>query len=189
MDGKTLRGSGHGGEDRCHLLAALDQAHGVVLGQAEVDAKTNEITMFTTLRDRIETNGAVITADAVHAQHEHARYLARHGAQYVTTVKGNQPGLHAQLAALPWRQVPVAYQAREHGHGRAEHCTLKVASVAAGLAFPHAAQAIQITRRRKAGGSGHAKTRYAVTSLTVTQASRRPARRRQLDSRLAGGPA
>jgi predicted transposase YbfD/YdcC len=157
VDGKTLRGSGHGGEDRCHPLAALDHAHGLVLGQAEVDAKANEITMFTTLLDRIEINGAVITADALHAQRDHARYLARRGAQYVITVKGNQPGLHAQLAALPWRQVPVAYQAREHGHGRAERRTLKIASVAAGLTFPHAAQAIQITRRRKAGGSGRAK--------------------------------
>ncbi len=97
----TLPSAISGGEDRCHVLAALDHAHGVVLGQAEVDAKTNEITMFTTLLDRIEINGAVITADALHAQREHARYLARRGAQYVITVKGNQPGLHAQLAACP----------------------------------------------------------------------------------------
>jgi predicted transposase YbfD/YdcC len=89
----------------------------------------------------------------------------------VITVKGNQSGLHAQLAALPWRQVPVAYQACEHGHGRAGRRTLKIASVAAGLAFPHAAQAIQITRRRKAGGKRSRETCYAVTSLTVTQAS------------------
>jgi hypothetical protein len=38
VDGKTLRGSGHGGEDSRRLLAALDHAHGVVLGQADVDA-------------------------------------------------------------------------------------------------------------------------------------------------------
>ena len=171
VDGKTLHGSGHGGEDRCHLLAAPGHAHGVVLGQAEVDAKTSEITMFTTLLDRIEINGAVITADALHAQREHARYLARRGAQYVITVKGNQPGSHAQPAALPWRQVPVAYQAREPGHGRAGRRTLKITSVAVGLAFPHAAQAIQITRRRKAGGKRPRETRYAVTSLTVAQAS------------------
>src|SRR6266487_5760919 len=34
VDGKTLRGSGHGGQGSRHLLAALDHAHGVVLGQA-----------------------------------------------------------------------------------------------------------------------------------------------------------
>ncbi len=32
VDGKTLRGPGAEGEDSRHLLAALDHAHGVVLG-------------------------------------------------------------------------------------------------------------------------------------------------------------
>ena len=42
VDGKTLRGSGRGGQHSRHLLAALDHACGVVLGQVEVGAKTNE---------------------------------------------------------------------------------------------------------------------------------------------------
>jgi hypothetical protein len=46
------------------------------LGQVEVGAKT-ENPLFTALLDRIEVIGAVITADALHAQREHARYLAR----------------------------------------------------------------------------------------------------------------
>jgi predicted transposase YbfD/YdcC len=171
VDGKTLRGSGHGGQDSRHLLAALDHAHGVVLGQVEVGAKTNEIPLFTTLCDRIGIQDAELTADALHAQREHARYLARRGAHYVITVKGNQPGLHAQLAALPWRDVPVAYDKREHGHGRTERRILKVTAVARGLAFPHARQAIQIVRRRKNKGTWSRETCYAVTSLTETQAS------------------
>jgi predicted transposase YbfD/YdcC len=171
VDGKTLRGSGHGGQGSRHLLAALDHAHGVVLGQVEVDATTNEIPRFSALLDRIEITDAVITADALHAQHAHAEYLHRRGAHYLLIVKRNQPGLHAQLAALPWRDVPVAYTKRERGHGRTERRTLKVTAVARGLAFPHAAQAIQITRRRKVKGTWSRETCYAVTSLTVTQAS------------------
>jgi predicted transposase YbfD/YdcC len=171
VDGKTLRGSGHGGEDSRHLLAALDHAHGVVLGHVEVGAKTNEIPLFTTLCDRIEIAGAVITAGALHAQREHACYLARRGAHYVITVKGNQPSLQAQLAALPWRDVPVAYDQRQRGHGRRERRILKVTAVARGLAFPHAAQAIQIVRRRKVRGKWSRETCYAVTSLSATQAS------------------
>jgi predicted transposase YbfD/YdcC len=172
VDGKTLRGSGHGDQDRRHLLAALDHAHGVVLGQADVDATTNEITEFCGLLDRIEIAGAVITADAMHAQHSHARYLAGRDAHYLLTVKGNQPGLHDQLAALPWREVPVACDTRERGHGRREHRTLKVTAVARGLLFPHAAQAIQIVRRRRLTGKKRsAETCYAVTSLAATQAS------------------
>lgn len=171
VDGKTLRGSGHGGQDSRHLLAALDHAHGVVLGQVEVDATTNEIPRFSALLDRIEITDAVITADALHAQHAHAEYLHRRGAHYLLIVKRNQPGLHAQLAALPWRDVPVAYTKRERGHGRTERRTLKITVVARGLAFRHAAQAIQITRRRKVKGKWSRETCYAVTSLTVTQAS------------------
>jgi len=102
VDGKTLRGSGAGGEPARHLLAALDHVRGVVLGQVDVAAKTNEIPMFAVLLDRIGLAGAVVTADALHAQRAHAGYLAgRRGAHYLITVKGNQPGLHAQLAALP----------------------------------------------------------------------------------------
>ena len=171
VDGKTLRGSGHDGEHGRHLLAAFDHAHGVVLGQAEVGAKTNEIPLFTALLDRLDIADAVITADALHAQRSHATYLAGRGAHYLLIVKRNQPSLHAQLAALPWRDVPVAYDKAEHGHGRTERRILKVTSVAKGLAFPHAVQAIQIVRRRKLKGKWSRETCYAVTSLTVTQAT------------------
>jgi len=176
VDGKSLRGSGAADGPGRHLLAALDHGHGVVLGQADVEAKTNEIPMFATLLDRVDLAGAVITADALHAQRAHAEYLVAHrGAHYLITVKRNQPGLHAQLAALPWRQIPVAHQARDKGHGRAERRTVKVTAVAAGLAFPHAAQAIQLVRRRRPlnGKKWSTETVYAITSLTVIHA--RPA--------------
>ena len=178
VDGKTPRGSGAAGGPGRHLLAALDHAHGVVLGQAGVAAKTNEIPMFATMLDRVDLAGAVITADALHAQRAHAEYLvAQRGAHYLVTVKRNQPALHAQLAALPWRRVPIAHDAREKGHGRAERRTVKVTAVAAGLAFPHAAQALQIIRHRRplAGDTKKwsTETVYAVTSLAAIQA--RPA--------------
>ena len=150
VDGKTLRGSGTAAAPARHLLAALDHAHGVVLGQVDVEAKTNEIPMFAALLDRIDLAGAVVTADALHAQRAHAEYLAgQRGAHYLIIVKGNQPSLRAQLAGLPWRQIPAGHDTREKGHGRAERRTLKITAVAAGLAFPHAAQAIQIVRRRR----------------------------------------
>jgi predicted transposase YbfD/YdcC len=179
VDGKTLRGSGTGGEPGRHLLAALDHAHGVVLGQVDVEAKTNEIPLFATLLGPIDLTGAVVTADALHAQRAHAKYLvAERGAHYVLTVKRNQPTLHAQLGALPWREVPVGDDTRDRGHGRVERRTLKVTAVAAGLGFPHAAQAVQIIRRRRPLNAKNGKkkrwsteTVYAVTSLRATQAS------------------
>jgi hypothetical protein len=73
---------------------------------------------------------------------------------------------------LPWRQIPVMDRTRDHGHGRVEIRTLKVAAVA-GLCFPHAAQAIQVIRRVRAPGSRRWRTvtAYAVTSLALGTAS------------------
>ena len=50
---------------------------------------------------------------------------------------------------------------------------MKVTAVAAGLAFPRAAQAIQVVRRRRRRGTKKwsRETVYAITSLTATQAS------------------
>jgi len=186
VDGKTLRGSGSSRGDEAaaqrHLLAAFDHAHGVVLGQVDVDAKTNEVPMLPTLLDRLDLAGVVVTADALHAVRSHADYLHRRGAGYILTVKANQPALHTQLAALPWAQIPVAYQDHNTGHGRRETRTLKKTAVAApagpgghGLLFPHAQQAIRITRTRTTRTSGKTKrsteTAYAITSLTATDAT------------------
>jgi predicted transposase YbfD/YdcC len=44
------------------------------------------------LLDRDDLAGAVVTADAMHAQRAHAEYLvAQRGAHYLLTVKRNQP--------------------------------------------------------------------------------------------------
>src|SRR5216683_2680438 len=77
-----------------------------------------------------------------------------------------------EIPMLPWLDVPATADTRERGHGRHERRTLKVTAVAAGLRFPHAAQAIQIVRRRKPLGSRKwsTETVHAVTSLTAAQA-------------------
>jgi predicted transposase YbfD/YdcC len=76
-------------------------------------------TMFSALLDQVaDLGGAVVTADAMHAQREHAAYLHRRGAHYLLTVKGNQPGLHAQLRSLPWKDVPEGHVQDGRAHGR-----------------------------------------------------------------------
>ena len=54
----------------------------------------------------------------------------------------------------------------------AERRTVKVTAVAAGLAFPYAAQALRIVRRRRPLNSKKwsAETIYAITSLTPCRA-------------------
>ncbi len=83
VDGKTLRGGrGPDGRGR-HLLAAVTHDTAMVLGQRDVDGKTNEIPLFAELLDNVDILGAVITADALHTQTGHAAYLAGRGAHYL----------------------------------------------------------------------------------------------------------
>lgn len=173
VDGKTLRGA-RAGQDRApHLMACLDHGSGAVCAQVAVDGKSNEIPMFAPLLDQIPgLAGALVTADALHAQREHASYLHRRGAHYLLTVKGNQPSLHHQLKNLPWADVPAGHTESGRGHGRIEKRTLKVVTVTAGLPFPHAAQAIKIIRRTRRPASRKWRTEicYAITSLPAEHA-------------------
>jgi predicted transposase YbfD/YdcC len=166
IDGKSARGA-RGPDGRAvHLLAAFDQASGMVMGQTVVDGKSNEITAFAPLLGRIDIIGVIVTADALHTQHRHADYLTSRGAHYVLTVKGNQPRLHRQLRALPWAQIPTVERTCDKGHGRIESRTLKLAAVPAGIGFPHAHLAIQLTRRRRSPTSRKWHTRPSMRSPT-----------------------
>ena len=87
---------------------------GAVLAQAEVDGKTNEITAFAPLLEPLDLAGAVITADAMHTQREHAQFLvSEKKAHYILVVKKNQPSLYAQVKNLPWRHIPAGHEQRE----------------------------------------------------------------------------
>ena len=183
VDGKTVRGArsslqtGERGPAR-HLLAAIDQDSRVVLGQVEVDTqvegKTSEIGCFAPLLNTLDLDQVVITADALHTQRGHVDYLAERGAHWVLTVKGNQPNLRTQLVGMPWRAVEVAHRSAEWGHGRREIRTLKVITIAAGIVFPHAAQAIQLRRRTRPSHRPRrwrTETIYAITDLHPHQAT------------------
>jgi predicted transposase YbfD/YdcC len=185
IDGKTLRGSRHTDTDGTthpgrHLLAMIDHHTRTVLGQVRVEGKTNEITAFVPLLDTLtntDLTGVVITADALHTQREHVQDLHERGAHWVLSVKGNQPRLRRQLAALPWREVQTSHRSAQTAHGRREIRTLKVVTIAVGIEFPHAAQAIQVTRKTRpvsarTGRRGHWRTEtvYAITDLPAHQA-------------------
>jgi predicted transposase YbfD/YdcC len=155
-----------------HLLAAMDHTSRAILAQTDVDDKTNEITGFQPLLEGLDLAGRIITADAMHTQREHADWLVtQQRAAYLLLGKAKQPSLHRQLSTLPWRGVPVADHTRDRGHGRAEIRRSQVTTVD-GLDFPHAAQAIRVTRRVLLGSRRwRTVTVYAVTNLTAAQAS------------------
>jgi predicted transposase YbfD/YdcC len=172
VDGKTCRGARRADGTRVHLLGVAEHG-GRLLDHLEVDVKHNETSHFAELLGSADLAGAVLTFDALHTVRANLDWLVTEKkAQYIAVVKGNQPLLHAEVKALPWRQVPAGSVTREKGHGRAETRTLKAAHVS-GLDFPHARQAIKITRWRKDTATGKAsrQTVYAVTSLASAEAT------------------
>ncbi len=51
--------------------------------------------------------GLVFTADALHVHRDNLRQVTDRGGEYIVTVKGNQPGLERDIAALfPASPVP-----------------------------------------------------------------------------------
>jgi predicted transposase YbfD/YdcC len=178
VDGKTVRGAVDAQGNQVHLLAAATHQGSLVLGQVEVGAKTNEIPMFAPLLETLAATGidlatTVITADALHSQRSHAHYLHDHGAEFVLTVKQNQPALYAALDALPWAATPIAARHVDTGHGRVTTRTIQVLPAPADLPFPHVNQVWLIERyvTDTASTSRSAVAALGVTSLTTARAT------------------
>ncbi|TDD00493.1 ISAs1 family transposase [Nonomuraea deserti] len=104
VDGKTLRGS-RTGQSMTHLLAATRRHPQIVVAQHQVLATSNEIPIFRPLLSDLDLTDAVITTDALHTQHEHARQIVDAGGHYMFIVKGSQPTLLRRLKAQPWREA------------------------------------------------------------------------------------
>ena len=92
IDGKELRGS-QGGQ----ILSACAVKSGRWLGSEAIERR-NEIAAAQRLLRRASIEGKLVTPDALHTQTETARIIVQErGADYLMTVKGNQPGV-AQAA-------------------------------------------------------------------------------------------
>lgn len=98
LDGKTLRGSFDGKKKPLQLLSIVSHDSGVILAQEKVHDKTNEIPVAQALLKKLDIKGSIVTADALHSQHETATIIARDKqADYVFTVKNNQRSLRKEI--------------------------------------------------------------------------------------------
>ncbi|GGV03384.1 ISAs1 family transposase [Streptomyces albospinus] len=174
VDGKSARGSRSSDGPAAHLLAAMTGA-GQTVAQLRVPDRTNEITCFAALLSPFDLTGVVVTADALHTQRAHARFLVEEKkAHYLLVVKANQPALFQLLRCMPWPQVAARHYQRGQGHGRRETRVVRVLTITdLDLDFPHAVQAAKITRYRTDLKTGKLtrQTVYAITDLPHRQAS------------------
>ncbi|MFZ2854248.1 MAG: ISAs1 family transposase [Rhodocyclaceae bacterium] len=93
IDGKTVRGSGTGGESAIHMVSAFATDLGIVLGQEKVARKSNEITAIPELLEALYIKGFLVSIDAMGCQKKIADQITNKGGDYLLAVKGNQPTL------------------------------------------------------------------------------------------------
>ena len=130
LDGKAVRGSGRPGAGLAalHLVSVWASQARLCLGQVAVDEKSNEITAIPRLLTLLQLKGALVTIDAMGCQKEIARDIIAAGADYVLTVKDNQPNLAEDILATFVAAEEVdfrgyehdTYETEERGHGRTE---------------------------------------------------------------------
>lgn len=110
VDGKQMR---HGGVE----MVNATNGKGQYLGGVITKAKSNEIPAARQLLGQLEMGGKIVLADALHTQVETAQViLYEKGADYLMSVKGNQPTLHITLQDLFDKQVfPPTGQIAEAG--------------------------------------------------------------------------
>lgn len=171
VDGKRVCGAKDADGNAPHLLAAATHEQGLVLAQIDVHHKTNEIPMFARLLNLINVAGMLITADCLHTQRKHARYLHGRDADFVFCVKDNQPGLFAALDVLPWPDTPITHRMTDRGHGRLETRTLQVMPAPPDLPFPHVEQ-VFLVERAVTTMTGKPVSNVAILGLTSMNADR-----------------
>jgi predicted transposase YbfD/YdcC len=111
-----------------HLVSAWASANGVLLGQRQVDDKSNEMTAIPALLEQLYVAGCIVTIDAMGCQKEIAKTIIERQADYVLALKGNQAHLQADVQEwFAWakqtalKDMPYSYwDTVNKGHGRIE---------------------------------------------------------------------
>lgn len=122
IDGKTVRGSGRGGESAIHMVSAFATDLGLVLGQEKVAAKSSELSAIPELLEALSIKGLLVSIDALGCQKSIAKQIVAKKGDYLLMVKGNQPKLLEAIESAFIDQHGAESVDRhprvEHTHGR-----------------------------------------------------------------------
>ena len=180
IDGKTLRRSfDHAaGQGPIQMISAWSSQGRLVLGQQQVDKKSNEITAIPKLLELLELQGAVVTIDAMGCQRAIAEQIVSQEADYVLGLKGNQGTLHEDVALFFDEQqgglagYPVTmHETCEKDHGRLETrrvvATEHIEWLQDSHGWPGLRSIAKVESRREllAEGKVEEETRYYLSSL------------------------
>ena len=94
IDGKQARRTGDMKKRPLHVVSAFASEFGMVIGQLACEEKSNEITAIPQLLDMLEIKGCIVTIDAMGTQTEIAKKIREKEADYILSLKSNQPSLY-----------------------------------------------------------------------------------------------
>ena len=183
LDGKTSRGSydREGGVKALQLVSAWASEQRLVLGQCQVDSKSNEITAIPVLIEQLDVKGTMVSIDAMGTQTAIAQQLRDQGADYLLALKGNQGNLHQQ--AEGWFQEHEAgatnvnlsqYESCEAGHHRIEQRQVwripaaEVFTLEQCEAWADLASLVVVRAKRHLWNKTTLETRYFISSATLS---------------------
>jgi predicted transposase YbfD/YdcC len=128
IDGKTICSTGklRGDGSVLHIASAIVSECAMVIGSQECKTKTGEITAFRELIELLDVSGAVIVADALHCNKNSAKAVVNAGADYLFSVKDNQPTLKDAIELYVREEPLETYRKREKNGGRIETRTAYV---------------------------------------------------------------
>jgi predicted transposase YbfD/YdcC len=192
MDGKALRGTRIAGQERSNQVLSLYATQNqLVLAQAAVDTKENEIVAAPRVLQQVSIAGKVITGDALHTQRAISAMIVEQGGDYLWPVKTNQPRLYEDIERLfapdnpkpGFGQISTDFRSVtkvNYGHGRLEKRTIQTSSMLNDyLDWPGLGQVYRLERKFDWVRQGKVfktscEIEYGITSLSDRQAS--PAR-------------
>jgi predicted transposase YbfD/YdcC len=126
LDGKCLRRSRcrADGKAAIHIVSAFADQNRVVIGQVKTEEKSNEITAIPELLKLLELQGCLVTLDAMGCQKTIAATIQEQGADYLISVKGNQPTLHHIVQETLAIGLDAGVESFGGGHvEEIEHCS------------------------------------------------------------------
>jgi len=182
IDGKTLRHSYDQGADKgaIHMVSAWATASRLVLGQRQVDQKSNEITAIPELIKILDISGCIVTIDAMGCQKDIVKLISEKEGDYLITLKKNQSNLYKNVEQLFGEAIATGfegcnksdYSTREESHGREEIRHYLMLSDIAQKIDPNQKWANlksigMVESVRSVNGKTTVETRYYISSLAL----------------------
>lgn len=179
IDGKTLCGSSHvrGDKKAAHIVNAFAARQKITLGEIKTPDKTNEIKAIPPLLNMLDTEGMIITIDAMGTQKGIAKLIREKKAHYVLSLKENHKRFYKKVDRLFSRADELKFNAMvyhrwedmSYGHGRIEEREYTVLPM---MYLPFFKKEwkdlnlfIRVKSKRHLGGKTEESVRYFISSV------------------------